>query len=480
MMTQPAHDRLDRTPTWRVQSVFDPDGGGSDFAYTIGLHDQGLPELHLWGRPDRGDDPGDDWLLSPHDRAHLLNELAWKLVDGVLPVGWHDTRAYDDGLATVDLRVGPPGDRDRLEAFGTHPDATVLPVSWALVRPAEGPLAPVTGTALAGARLDHRTIRQRLRRDARAPRGWALPRRASYAPGQRFGPLTPVVLARAAELWQADAAAVERLLNNAVEVRMSSGSVTFPAAVAHAVARPVGRRPAVDRVHEAAHGLVDWFTTHPDARPRWDAVLALIWGDHEHEPRRAEAGTRDLLLEVVETTLMVEVVADVVPATWLLQSRGAWASALVDRPWEETVPGLAASAGVLAAVVELLTPLDLDTLLEVSGRHDDGQLGSVDLGDAWREVVLHLRCWSVTSAAACPWAGTLAELPVVRDFVEAVARSGVTLDAIAPLQDWASCLTSAITHRARLTSAEVAAFCAPFRDLVPHLEATLNRPVVSR
>lgn len=275
------------------------------------------------------------------------------------------------------------------------------------------------------------------------------------------------MLARAAELWDADAVAVERLLDVAVEIRMSSGSVTFPAAVAHAVARQVGRRPALERVHEAAHELVAWFTTHPSARPRWLAVLAFIWGDHDedYDAERAEAGTRDLLAEIVETVLMVEVVADVMPATWLLQSRGAWVSGLVDEPWDQVLPGLAAGPEVLAAVTDLLAPLDLDVLLEVSARHLAGQHEAIDLGDEWRRVVVHLRSWAATTAAACPWTAHLAELPGVA--------------AMAPLQDWASCVTAAITHRARLSSLEVAAFCVPFADLVPDLEATLNRVVVA-
>lgn len=53
-----AHNRLDRTPTWLVQEVFDPDVTGQDFSYTIGLHDHGLPELHMWASPTDGDDPG--------------------------------------------------------------------------------------------------------------------------------------------------------------------------------------------------------------------------------------------------------------------------------------------------------------------------------------------------------------------------------------------------------------------------------------
>ena len=69
MATQPADDRDESRPFWEVQIVFDPDGTGADFAYTIGLHTRGLPELHIWARPSLGDDPGADWMLSTRDRG---------------------------------------------------------------------------------------------------------------------------------------------------------------------------------------------------------------------------------------------------------------------------------------------------------------------------------------------------------------------------------------------------------------------------
>src|SRR4051794_30350028 len=114
-------------PSWRVQSGFDPDGTGKDFAYTIGLFDIGLPELHLWARPSLGEDPGEDWLPSVNDRTHVLNELAQLLVEGQLDIGTTVTREYDAGLATVTFEVAPPGDRDELEAYGVGPGALVLP-----------------------------------------------------------------------------------------------------------------------------------------------------------------------------------------------------------------------------------------------------------------------------------------------------------------------------------------------------------------
>src|SRR4051812_8879462 len=85
-VTALGHDH-NRTPDWQVQSVFDPEGEGHDSAYTIGLHERALPELHIWGRPPLGDDPGEDWMFSPSDRCRILNELAWKLIDEEIGVG---------------------------------------------------------------------------------------------------------------------------------------------------------------------------------------------------------------------------------------------------------------------------------------------------------------------------------------------------------------------------------------------------------
>ncbi|GAA2147213.1 hypothetical protein GCM10009844_24220 [Nocardioides koreensis] len=61
MTVDETYDELRRAPFWQVQAVFDPDGEGGDFAYTIGLRERGLPELHLWARPTLGEDPGHDW-----------------------------------------------------------------------------------------------------------------------------------------------------------------------------------------------------------------------------------------------------------------------------------------------------------------------------------------------------------------------------------------------------------------------------------
>ncbi|MGH3332607.1 MAG: hypothetical protein ACRDPJ_15020, partial [Nocardioidaceae bacterium] len=84
MSTTPYDEPLEVRPFWKVQVVFDPDGNGHDFAYTIGLFDHGLPELHMYARPSFGEDPGADWRFSFRDCCGVMNELASMLVRGSL------------------------------------------------------------------------------------------------------------------------------------------------------------------------------------------------------------------------------------------------------------------------------------------------------------------------------------------------------------------------------------------------------------
>ena len=189
MTVDERYDELRRAPFWQVQAVFDPDGEGGDFAYTIGLHERGLPELHLWARPTLGEDPGHDWMFSIRDRTEVLNDLAAKLVVGEICVGSEVVDTFDGGLATVRFRVDPPGDREELEAFGIAPGAVVLPVRWSLHRLPEGSPSPV---AVRMRRMLEREVTMRrltARRGAHAPRGWEVPEESSCAHRLQQGPI---------------------------------------------------------------------------------------------------------------------------------------------------------------------------------------------------------------------------------------------------------------------------------------------------
>lgn len=123
------------TPEWTVMAVFDPDGGGEDFAYTVGLAAKGSPELHVWRRPTDGLDPGDDFVLSPTDAQHLLNRCARQVLNGDLRPGSEFDVEYDCGLTIGRFRVGEPVDPDAVDAFQVDHDATVLPLRWSIERP---------------------------------------------------------------------------------------------------------------------------------------------------------------------------------------------------------------------------------------------------------------------------------------------------------------------------------------------------------
>jgi len=124
-----------QSPFWKVQAVFDPEGRGGDFAYTIGLHSRGLPELHLWARPTRGDDPAPDWKFSSRDLGALLNEFARLQLSGDLVVGSVVERSFDGGLARVRFEVDATGEPRRTRrvrhcAWSVGPADSVVAGSW--------------------------------------------------------------------------------------------------------------------------------------------------------------------------------------------------------------------------------------------------------------------------------------------------------------------------------------------------------------
>lgn len=126
---------------WEVFAVFDPAGGGADFAYTVGLAAHGVPELHIWARPPEGNDPGEDWILSPQDRTRILNEVGVALIVGTRQGGDRWEEPVDGGFTMMAFHLDGPYDADELDAFGARP-APVLALHWELRRPDE-PANPV-------------------------------------------------------------------------------------------------------------------------------------------------------------------------------------------------------------------------------------------------------------------------------------------------------------------------------------------------
>jgi hypothetical protein len=124
---------------------------------------------------------------------------------------------------------------------------------------------------------------------------------------------------------------------------------------------------------------------------------------------------------------------------------------------------------VVMALQLLLCVAHDSTLLEVAQRHDRARLDD----PGYDAVVRRLLGWAVTSAACSPPLQSVLGSSL-RSRLAAAARRGVPL---AGLQVWATCVTSALTHRVRLSAEDVTAFCSPFRDLLPGLERRMNEPL---
>src|SRR5207253_2883713 len=85
----------------------------------------------------------------------------------------------------------------------------------------------------------------------------------------------------------------------------------------------------------------------------------------------------------------------------------------------------------------LLRPLDFTELIVLVLRHQN------DDREDYYAVSSRARGWAITSPAGCPWRGVLDRLPGV------LAPMPVT-----DLQEWATIMTSAATHRDRLSALE--------------------------
>lgn len=336
---------------WSVTCACDADGGGGDLAFTVGLHDLGLPELLMWARPTEGDDPGADWRLSHRDLAHCLVDLADLALRGQLPAGTVLDVPMDAGLTTVRLAVRPetvgaalgvPG-LAGLGDDGEHglpPERFVVPVGWSLLRPppAAAPLAPdpvaaarAFGRIVAATDVLRVMVLARGARPGRTPARWSAPPDLTLDPDQHFGPLHALVVARAEQVLTADAAATLRLVEAACALGAdAAGEVLGPVpAFAAAAGRP--RVPdAVERAAAEVTGLL----TGPPGRPtaRWRAA----WPTQAHRVSPAqrpqlegvEGFVRHCLLHHVHALLAAEALADVLPPALLAQARRAWLSAL--------------------------------------------------------------------------------------------------------------------------------------------------------
>jgi hypothetical protein len=278
-----------------------------------------------------------------------------------------------------------------------------------------------------------------------------------------------MVAGRVAEFWSADAVTLGNLLHAAICVHLGGG-LTWPAAVASAVARELGRVEEVARTRDVALELVERRTELSS----WPRTLDSIMGEIGFEPEEAtpvevEHGFRHNMGELFWAVLATEVVADRLNPSQRLHGRGPWLTGLApagDLPG----PQWRAPRQVIDRLVAPLQRLGAAQLREIVLRHGDD-----DLGD-YQTLAGRLEGWAVVTPAGCPWKGVLARLPGVRadDRMGALGSIATAPSTRRALQQWATVMTSAACHRGRLSPSDVAALTAPVLDLLPELPSVVD------
>ncbi|MBA2454949.1 MAG: hypothetical protein H0V48_00180 [Nocardioidaceae bacterium] len=447
-------------PSWTVQTVFDPDGRGHDFAYTVGLALHGLPELHVWARPTDGVDPGEDWRFSSRDLGGLLNEFAARLVRGELQIGEVIERSYDTGAARAAFTVGSPVEPDDVEAFGVPPGASVLPLHWQLERVPVGSPAGVADERQCRAELT--ALLATIPAGGRSPPGWRRPKgTSSFRADQPYGPLTPLVRAQGIAIASAPPADLVDFISRQLDADWSFGPRSVLAVTA-AAARPVGRVHEVGASRTAAEQIVRHVCGPAGRSTRWREVLTIT-GMAPDETPDLHHGMSGVLLDGVEAALTLQVVADVVDEPARLAGLGPWRAARSPSGMVAG-PGWLAADPVLTAIRDLLAPCDATQA---------ALLAHVYLAtrDGWGDLLMRLRGLAVTSPAGAPAASELLEGTPVGGYLS--QRPDV--DRL--VTEWACCMTAALCNRAHLHTEEVDRLYVPTKWLVPGLRVVLNQPV---
>ncbi|MEO8517759.1 MAG: hypothetical protein ABI438_01165 [Dermatophilaceae bacterium] len=469
-----------QTPFWKVQAVFDPEGRGGDFAYTIGMHSVGLPELHLWARPTRGDDPAPDWKFSSRDLGALLNEFAGLQLRGDLVAGSVVERSFDGGMARVRFEVDPPGDRNALEAFGIARGASVLPIPWSLDRGIAGKARDLGGEALAQAKVDFAVLARGLS-PVGVPPGWKLYKKPRFSSKQRFGPLTALVHAQAIAIAQSSSEQMRGFVELAFCARRI-GALGHAVAMAAALARGSGRAAALESVSEESSRLARWLVIEAPSAPCAQALELFTEG---LDPQDA-SGRHDATLSLLEVftlamtaTLTTQMVADVASEDVLLMGLGPWLAAASDTGMSPG-PRWHAEQSVVAQVDAIFTSCPGAVLAGLLNAHDlalSADVRATSHGDAYADLFVRLVGMAVSSAALClPVVVQVTGMPPCPDdsTLASAASLGATFGHRLTLL--ASLLTCAITHRDHLSDEDLSVFVEPYLETCPEIGRLLCGP----
>lgn len=424
---------LPREPWWEVLAVFDPEEQGRDFAYTVGLAERGLPEVHMWARPDLGEDPGLDWRFSSRDAMYLLNELAWRLVDERVAPGDTWTRRYDDGLVEVHFELGSPVPAESLEAYQAEP-SPVCPLRWSLHRVPEGPLEPMPEAAQREAEAEYTRLLAEIGRPTPAEEPWAVPEKPEWGPQQRWGPRTPLVRAHAALLRSLSSEDMSQLAEISFPMGLARVS-TYPQVVARSAGRAAGRTAALDRLADDAAQLV--------------TDLGVTWGVEQWRAVRewvSQGGAfpeqilRQLVGDVVTSHLMTVAVADLLEEGQVLTGIGPLSFARVppglppDERWH-------AAPQIVDIVVDLVVHADKQAVAAAA------RSWRVADDDASVEAAGNLQVGAIQGPSMFPDLASVLPSQALQGLRLAGAAHQIT-DRV--IQSWLSAVATVLTHRAAL------------------------------
>jgi len=459
---------LARDPWWQVIAVLEDedDDGVGGFAYTVGLAGEGRSELHIRARPSLGEDPGLDWRFSSHDMVHLLNDAAWRLVDGRLGVGSEWEESYDAGQVTVRFTVGAATDAEEVEAFRAG-DATVHPVRWSLHREPEGPLAPMSEEQRAAAAEEYAAVVRLLPAGRAVLPGWELPASPHWSPEQRWGPRSPLVSARVQLMAHVSPGDMIEMLDLAFA--LSSRRMTGYAIVAaRAAARPAGRSASIERlVDDASDLLAGLGLTWGHAA--WEATVAWV-NDDEPDPLD-DAVIKGLLGEVITPYLVSVACEDLLPTDVLVHGAGPFVCA-VSGCGLPPGPAWQAASHVVEATCSLVAAAGADGLVAAAAAWADAD------GDDYADARGRIMSLCVTTPSMFPdWRTALPPRLVAE--VEHAAVDGVDGVDEADVQEWLSVVTTVLSHRAMLSSDTVELVLACGEETMPGLRRLLDEPLTT-
>ncbi len=306
---------------WQVQAVFGCEKHpGPGFAYTIGLADRGLHELHMWDRPTHGDDPGADFKLSSADLGHILNGFADEWVAGALQTGDVRELSLDDGLTTAVVGFDEPVHADDVEAWGARP-SMVVPLSWSLHRPARGVPVEIMAEARVGYEREIRAVATSCDPTVDVSGAPWPDSKISFDVDGRYGPLSAVVAVHARAM--ASTLRVGVLIENALAAETAMSPTALLGRMS-TMARLSGRDDQVGQVEQLASRVMDRLVK----RRVWRDQIAITAHQCDMSMSRAMVDMRDLVLVSMRCTLVGLVLDDLLPEPMLLASQGPWRATL--------------------------------------------------------------------------------------------------------------------------------------------------------